>query len=214
MQTNLETGLRQIHDPTDYMPRYWFVSGDEASVVQVQRDAFYYNWRRRSSSYPHFSTGAKPNFDRYYETFESFIEEELDTNKPSISTCELAYVDVVESCKYWRGPQDTANVIPLLKDSVEGVGDNPLSSINSVSQYRLSSSSQLEVSIRTAESRDESKLQKLILQFRARGHFEAVDKSDTDGWFVEAHHTILQWFLDITSKEIQCKHWEIEELSD
>src|SRR4029077_19257212 len=36
------------------LPRFWFISTDQTGLVQLQRDAFFFNWRRRESDYPRF----------------------------------------------------------------------------------------------------------------------------------------------------------------
>src|SRR5438045_572199 len=36
------------------MPRYWLEGIDDAYLMQIQRDAFIFNWRKRGAEYPHF----------------------------------------------------------------------------------------------------------------------------------------------------------------
>ena len=60
------------------MPRFWFVSEDEINLIQVQKGAFLFNWRKRKTEYPHFSEHLKPYFDRYFTMFDEFIGEEVN----------------------------------------------------------------------------------------------------------------------------------------
>ena len=91
------------------MPRYWFVADDEISLIQLQKNAFIFNWRRRENNkYPHFNRSIKPDFDRLYSELESFLATDVDAEPISIDLCELTYVNTVEQCDYWTGPGDTS----------------------------------------------------------------------------------------------------------
>ena len=94
------------------MPRYWFISEDEVNLIQVQKNAFIFNWRRRNGDYPHFFENLKPAFDKNFSVFEEFLRAETETTNLPIDLCELTYVNVIERCEYWSGPADTPNVIP------------------------------------------------------------------------------------------------------
>src|SRR5690554_3197923 len=48
------------------MPRYWFMSDDHANLIQLQKNAFMFNWRRKDSDYPHFDENLKVRFDEYF----------------------------------------------------------------------------------------------------------------------------------------------------
>ena len=200
-----------INIQSDFMPRFWFVSEDAASLIQVQRDAFLHNWRRRDSEYPHYSGQVKPRFDQFYDIFESFLQEDVGSSSPRIRQCELTYVDVIEACEYWRGPHDTANVIPSLSDYVRGQFGVSASAINTVFMYNIRSNTQLQIAVRTVASTKDSDSQKLVLEFRARGLMDGVLKSDTESWFSDAHKSIVKWFLSMTSADIQREYWVLDE---
>lgn len=208
--TRLQPRLTILNEP-DLFQRYWFVSEDSASLIQIQRDAFIHNWRRKDSEYPRYSKQVKPKFDKYYSIFESFIEDEVKEDRPRIGICELAYVDVVDICDYWKGPQDTAKVIPSLAESLRGFGNEPAIAVNNVTLFKPKSDIELSVGIRTTQSTNGSEATRLLLEFRARGHMGGVLKADTDSWFSDAHETILEWFSRLTSKEIQREYWNLEE---
>ena len=85
------------------MSRFWFVSEDEVSSIQVQKSAFLLNWRRRSFKYPHFAANLKPGFDKYLGIFMEFLRNDVGVEAPAISHYELAYVNVIELSDYWQG---------------------------------------------------------------------------------------------------------------
>ncbi len=97
------------------MPRYWIVSEDETELIQIQKSAFMFNWRRRDDEYPRFHRSIKPAFDGYYGLFSEFIRTEINMTEPLIDLCELTYINVLEPCEYWTGPQDTKKVLPAFR---------------------------------------------------------------------------------------------------
>ncbi|MEN8132936.1 MAG: TIGR04255 family protein [Pseudomonadota bacterium] len=38
------------------MPRYWMIAADDINLIQIQKNAFMFNWRRREDDYPHYDT--------------------------------------------------------------------------------------------------------------------------------------------------------------
>jgi uncharacterized protein (TIGR04255 family) len=49
------------------MPRFWLISKNDAILLQIQKNAFLLNWRKRDSDYPHFEN-VKSSFDKYFLT--------------------------------------------------------------------------------------------------------------------------------------------------
>ena len=195
------------------MPRYWFVSEDNVNLIQVQKNAFLLNWRSRDTDYPHFTEHLKPNFDKYYGIFERFLREDVGEQSVRIGLCELTYVDLIEPCTYWQGPQDTSNVIPSFVLPDCGLGDSVASAFNTVYRYELGPRSQLHVAIRTTEAANEPDSPRLVLEFKALGHLGGVPKSDTASWYSEAHDAIVSRFLNMTSKDVQRIYWLPEDVS-
>ncbi len=210
-------GMAQRHEnaltidimATPPMPRYWFVSEDEATLIQVQQNAFFLNWRRRESEYPQYS-GLKPNFDHYYRILEEFLENDVGVKHPGISHCELAYIDMIEPSEYWRSPQDTPDIIRSF--SIPGcasVHDAPV--FNCAYRYNVESNLQLHVAIRSGEPVGQSGSPLLYLEFRALGSPVSPAKSETDIWYDRAHEVIFTQFLDMTTERAQRELWALEE---
>lgn len=190
------------------MPRFWFISPNQDTLIQVQKDAFLFNWRRRESEYPHYKENLKPAFDRYYQTFESFALSELDVHELKVSMCELTYINMIDRCDYWQGPQDTAKVIPSFK--VPNRKNSPLRRLafNCTYWYIISSDLQLQVTIRNANSAKNVKLPVLIFEIKATGRLDRVISSCDESWYDRAHDAIISLFLNLTSKDIQRRYWK------
>ena len=85
------------------MPRYWFIASDDINLVQIQKNAFMFNWRRRGQNqYPGFQD-IKLNFDRLYSDFENFLRHRIGISEVPVGLCELTYIDAIEECDYWHG---------------------------------------------------------------------------------------------------------------
>lgn len=78
--------------------RYWFVSEDGTSLIQVQGDRFGFNWRRirGEESYPRYRRYVRPTFERWYRAFKEVAEAERES--PLAPTwCEITYINHVDA---------------------------------------------------------------------------------------------------------------------
>jgi uncharacterized protein (TIGR04255 family) len=123
----------------DVEPRYWFLSEDEAGLVQLQNDMVALNWRRRppAGGLPKF---AYPGFEPMKASFEGLVRRVLDLFKidmPPVRIYNLFYDDLwpaknlerpapfVETFAFWQkmglrsaGP-NVALVMPLEAEELE-----------------------------------------------------------------------------------------------
>ncbi len=193
------------------MPRFWFVSKDEVNLIQVQKGAFFLNWRRRKTEYPHFEEHLKPCFDRYYGVFEKFLEEDVGAPGPGIHRCELTYVNVIEPCEYWRGPQDTPRLIPSFAIPDCGPAHGAASAFSCAYRHELEPGLQLHIAIRTVEATGGPGSPRLVLEFKALGPPDGIAKSDVDAWYQQAHDVLVARFLSMTDEKIRHTYWIPEE---
>ena len=190
------------------MPRYWIVSEDETELIQIQKNAFMFNWRRRNDEYPRFHRSIKPAFDGYYGLFSEFVRTEINMTEPLIDLCELTYINVLERCEYWTGPQDTEKVIPAFSILAPGVDPSEPSGFVCNYGYRVSDDLYLNIGLRNGVRIGQTEVAVLVFEIKASGRLGQVAKSGVDAWFERAHDTIFRCFLSITSKDIQNRYWE------
>ena len=194
------------------MPRYWFISDDETSLLQVQKNAFMLNWRKRGTDYPRFSAGLKPDFDEYFSKFSRFVSTYTGTSELKIDLCQLTYINVIERCEFWSGPRDTHRVIPSFTTPDPGVAFENQTAFNCTYIFDVSSDLWLVVAVRNVvlsqESDEPNPL--LIFEIRAEGHLGQASKAETDRWFDRAHVAINECFLGITDPKIQRQYWKPE----
>ena len=190
------------------MPRYWFISDDEINLIQDQKNAFIFNWRRRNGDYPHFLENLKPAFDKNFSVFEEFARAETETTNIPIDLCELTYVNAIERCEYWSGPADTPNVIPSFCVPDTGIDATSDPSFNCVYAYPLGADLQIRLTVRDAQTALDSEIPVLIFEIKASGRLGQVRKSETDEWFERAHDAIVDCFVGVTNRDIQHKYWK------
>ncbi len=194
------------------MPRYWMIAGDDITLIQIQKNAFMFNWRRRDDEYPHYEN-LKPAFDKYYSKFQDFILSDTDTERLQIGVCELTYINTIESCDYWPGPGDTKNVIPSFSIPTIGLSPEAAPSYNCTFVYVIAADLQLRVSVRNAQSSKNTEIPVLVLEIRASGRIGSANKSVVDSWFDRGHQAIIDCFVGLTNPEIQHKYWIPKEAS-
>jgi uncharacterized protein (TIGR04255 family) len=189
------------------MPRFWLVSEDETTLLQIQKNAFILNWRKRDSAYPHFES-VKSSFDKYFERYSRFIRRELGIDLPNIQIAELTYNNLIESCEYWRDTSDTQRLIPGISIPDPGVPVEGKPDFNYLTSYKLASDLALNVAVRSGRKPTEAGSAVLVFELRALGTLGAASKSDADAWYQRAHDTIGRCFTSMTNPDIQERYWQ------
>jgi uncharacterized protein (TIGR04255 family) len=177
------------------------------ALIQLQKNAFMLNWRRQDAQYPHFAENLKPAFDKYYRIFEDFAREDAGVEDIKIDQCELTYINTIEACEYWKGPQDTARVVPSFAIPEPGTDQIAAPAFNCTYVYVPSKDLQLRVAIRNGEVTTKPGTPVLVLEIKATGRLGQVGKSTADAWFERAHEAIIACFVGMTSKDIQHTYW-------
>ena len=202
-------GPEIVADELSSMPRYWFIADNHINLIQIQRNAFMFNWRRRDEDYPRFDDYIKPTFDKYYGLFSEFIRSEINTGKElAVDLCELTYINALEPCEFWRGPQDTKNVIPSFSIVRPGINVSHSPGFNCNYAYEIAADLQLNIGIRAGAKSEQPEVPVLIFEIKASGRLGRTSKSETDKWLERAHEAIIRCFAGMTSCNIQAGYWK------
>jgi uncharacterized protein (TIGR04255 family) len=187
------------------MPRYWLEAKNEpAYLMQIQKDAFLFNWRKRGNDYPHFAA-VKAAFDKNFARYAGFLKSEFDIEPPPIGVAELTYVNLIESCEYWSSPRDTPKVIPRFSVPTGEMSTSEAAEFNQVTVERFASDLSVRTTVRSAKS---TRGPCLVFELRCTGSQGNVVKSATDAWFERAHDLVGECFLKMTHPEIQNRYWQ------
>lgn len=211
-QIPVGVGLEIAADEPSPMPRYWFVAENDINLIQIQKNAFMFNWRRRNEDYPRFHRHIKPTFDKYYGLFSEFIRAEIKTvENLAVDLCELTYINALEPSAFWKGPQETANVIPSFSILEPDINANELAGFNCNYAYKIATDLHLNIGIRAATMAQQPEVPVLIFEIKASGRLGKVEKPATDGWFERAHETIIRCFAGMTNLDVQNNYWRRSE---
>lgn len=88
------------------LPRTWLVTKDGRNLIQVQRDRFLYNWRKRDpvDKYVRFAP-IKEEFFKHWKEFCNFLTE-CGLSGPALDQCELTYVNRINQGEGWTSMAD------------------------------------------------------------------------------------------------------------
>lgn len=191
------------------MPRYWFLSKDEVTLLQVQRDAILFNWRKRptdKADYPQYKS-LKAKFDEYYDRFASFLQQNTQTPELIIERCELAYVNVIEPTAYWKSIADTDRIIPTFRMIDCGLKEAIARDVTQRTVFSLAEDMLLAVSVQNRRV-PEGRPDVLHFELRVTGQLGAANKFLADAWFERAHDATGLCFTSMTDPDIQIREWQ------
>ncbi|HEX8663858.1 MAG TPA: TIGR04255 family protein [Beijerinckiaceae bacterium] len=182
------------------LQRFWFVSRDEANLIQLQKSAFIANWRRRPEGpgYPHYEN-VKGFFDEKFATFQAFLGKTGLGEIKVVSHLEMAYINFLTlgGLNSLVEPERLMPGLSLLSSSIgELAGFRQL--------YTLSVSSDLALRIDLSHAqRITDGAHGLKLEIRAQGIPDPPETSAVADWFDRAHTHIGDLFLSLVSSELQ-----------
>lgn len=189
------------------LPRFWFVASDESMLVQLQRNAFLLNWRKREEVYPHYET-VKNEFDRIYDIFAEFINRTV-RGKFAIEAAELTYTNLAREGEYWSGINDIARIIPSFRPVEIGIDGATLTSVNHTSVWQAAENLSITAKVQTGTLTAEKRAA-LIFELSAKGRLRAATKAEADAWFDQAHAFTGKAFRGMTNPDIQRDIWQPE----
>jgi uncharacterized protein (TIGR04255 family) len=185
------------------LPRFWFVQDDESMLLQLQRNAFLLNWRKREKVYPHFES-IKQDFDRLYGLFSDFVDQQLKISL-IVEMRELTYTNLVKAGPHWSGPDDIPSIIPSFR--APGVGNkSPLAAVLQTTTWEIAKDMRLAVKIQSG-TEIKTQLSVLLFELSAKGSPAAETKTEIDRWYDRAHECTGKAFISMTSDKIRNNVW-------
>ena len=190
------------------LPRELFISEDENTVIQIQRDRFAHNWRKQRFENPY------PRYDNVFDSFQkrfSIFENFIGNADMQISPVqyELTYVNHIPQGDFWEKVSDIGNIFNRINFSFSG--DLILKEPETVN-WRISfvlpkQSGRLYATIRTGATRTSDNKNIIVFDLTVRGIGEDKSLSNMKQWFDIAREWIVKGFTDLTSAEAQKQLW-------
>lgn len=189
------------------LPRSWLVSADERALIQLQKDRFHYNWRKREDAdvYPRYPTIAK-QFESYYSRYCSLVAAMNDV-RPTPLQYELSYINTIQL------PPSTGlhlAVQSVLRDFEWGGQERSFLPAADNFTWELTfrlpdEMGRLHCVARTGRLRANGQ-PVLSLELTARGMAQADEDDSLKTWFEVAHEWVVRGFTDLTTADAQ-KTW-------
>lgn len=199
----------QVPEEIFPLPRFWFVSSDESVLIQVQRNTFLFNWRKRDGEYPHYEQ-LKKSFDKYYYEFIKFIGDEFSISEPAIAKSELTYINMIEDQPYFQKFSDIGSVLPSFVVPPIPAGDQAGADFNVSYVYVIDAQLSLAVTAQSRRNRNSGK-DVLYLELRSTGAPIGGSKVEADTLLDRAHDVIGETFNSLTSAKVQSEFWQPKE---
>jgi len=184
------------------MPRAWFISQDNARIVQLQRDRLLYNWRLvdQGAPYPRYPAMLE-EFSRLHDELNTYaVSADLGTTSPD--QVELTYISHFFPRDDSAEAPNPASVLRIWNDELGPEWSSPIEDVNFNVRYHIMGSNgapigRIYASLTTLLSSDGKRL--LQLELTARGTPESADWTGVTGFLELAHEQIVQCFLGITT---------------
>ena len=188
------------------LPRLWFINQVDDLLVQLQKNKFLFNWRKKSDAYPRYDNVSKQFFD-LLSRFRSFVSDhDLGVIKPH--EFEVSYINLIPQGEGWVQLEDISNLIPGLCCVQK---TRFLSRMTGVLQQAIfDMPDQLGQVVMKLQSglRLPDQHPVLTLEITARGYKPNSPSFETmHDWFDRAHVSIVCSFEDVTSETVQREIW-------
>lgn len=100
--------------------RFWFVNAAETELIQIQRNRFVYNWRKRNDAdqYPSYKD-IRAKVEKQLSAFLEFVAaERLGEFTPDL--CEVTYINHIASGGVWASHGEASKVFSVLSGKQTG----------------------------------------------------------------------------------------------
>ena len=189
------------------MPRFWFTSADDTKLIQIQRNAFLLNWRRKpKQEYPHFES-MFATFVGMLDQYRAFISNECGSSITSTTRLELSYINIIAPNQLWKSPKDISQVFPELRTpAVPVLGDGP-TGMNYNFRYQLTPDDVLSINIangKHSQTHDDV----FLLEIKMQGTPATKHIDDLESWFDTAHRNTRTAFLSFTNPRMRAEVWK------
>jgi uncharacterized protein (TIGR04255 family) len=186
-------------------PRLWASSKDGQELLQLQPGWFACNWRKVSESAQYDRWLKRRNaFEHWYQTLESFLGGE-GTGKPTVSQCEVTYINHIRSGGVWNRHSDIDRVFSA---SLSPPGPYRLEQLSAQAQFVLEDDGEpygrLHAKVMPAFALD-GKTPLYVFELTARGAPLGEGLAGALEFLDRGRHAINRAFLAMTTEEMHAE---------
>lgn len=187
--------------------RALFVDAHSVELVQVQRDRFVRNWRRRpdATEYPRYPV-LRDRFQADFGEFLSFLGRQ-GLAGPEINQCEVTYVNHIVPGGGWQRHGDVHRVLTTISGELSDEFLPEPETIEATFRYVFfwpgseESAGRLHVAVRPVyRVSDDTPL--LAITLTARGRPRGNDVASVTAWMDVGHDFLVHGFASMTTPEM------------
>ena len=187
------------------LPRVWFIHENENDLVQLQRNRFLHNWRKRrpEDEYPGYVRVIE-NFEKYLSCLQEFLVEE-NLGRLVAREYELTYIDLLPKGNGWESLRDLGKVFPnLVSLTSQSILSDDVRNINWQTVLGLPNNLGLLRLVFRSAKRVSDNQQLLQIEFNAHSSQPYQPMRE---WFDAAHNEVIRVFSHLVSDAIQQEFW-------
>lgn len=197
-----QSGMQiDLANPLD--PRCWFISADDADLLQVQSTRFLSNWRKRSDAavYPRYEQYTRPQFERHWTGFREFVERQ-GLPSPEVLQCEVSYVNHIPRGEGWSDPSDVSSVFRIQAPTPQMEFLPASEGLAFRTNFLMPDhSGRLRVTLGRAV-RNIDAVEVLVFTLTARGKPRSSATEDILAWCDQGREWIVRGFTDLTTRKM------------
>lgn len=190
-------------------PTVWYLSSEENRLIRLTEDYFSFHCRCINEEYQHFENLFK-EFINEWKNLESWWS---NISKENIKADEfsLQYINLIDEKSNWKSLEDNSKIFNFFPEEIKTSLGSP--NIYS-SEFRFDlpdNYGNLIVSLEQRKLKESKEELKDIMIFTLSAISSDVEINFQENWFSFAHDSIIQSFLDLTTKEAQSqwdRHYE------
>jgi len=188
------------------VPRIWLINKEDDNLIQIQKNKFFFNWRKREKNYPHFDDISIMFFENLKKFSDFLSTNDLGSIEPN--NFELTYINNIPKGEGWDDIKLIGKLIPDItwNTNEERFLHDP-EAITWQAVFNLPDKmGKLIAKLQTAVRRiDNHPL--IIFEIAVRGIGSNKTEKGMRDWFSMAHEWIVLSFEDLTANTIQNDVW-------
>jgi uncharacterized protein (TIGR04255 family) len=188
-----------------FQPRMWFVSADDASLIQLQSGRLFFNWRGglQQNAYPHFDA-VQSEFMKALDALEALSRNE-QLGDVIINQCELIYVNPLPISVTDVPLSEPHRIFRIWSDACGEEWGEPPEDISFNIRYRFNDKDgtpfgRLTAALSSGWAQDGSPAFHLVMT--ARGQPIGSGHAGITAFHEYAHQAIVRCFAAITTPEM------------
>lgn len=184
-------------------PTVWYLSSEENRLIRLTGDYFSFHCRCINEEYQHFENLFQ-EFLNEWKNLESWWSN-ISKEKIKAEEFSLQYINLIDEKSDWKSWKDNRNIFSFFPEDIQTSLGSP--NIYS-SEFRFdlpNNYGELIVSLEQRKIRELETELKDIMVFTLSAISSEVKIDFQESWFTSAHDSIIQSFLDLTTKEAQRK---------